>query len=61
MTIKLECCEGFDPDRAPHLIQNVKDGIKQQIMVSCEVDVVDYCSLPRSERKSKRFFDNRPE
>jgi phenylacetate-CoA ligase len=61
MTIKLECCEGFDHARAPQLVQNVKEGIKQQIMVSCEVDVVDYCSLPRSERKSKRFFDNRPE
>ncbi len=61
MTIKLECCEGFDPARAPELIKNVKDEIKKQIMVSCEVDVVDYCSLPRSERKSQRFFDNRSE
>jgi len=61
MTIKLECCEGFDPSRKPELIRKVKDEIKAQIMVSCEVDVVDYCSLPRSERKSKRFFDNRPQ
>jgi len=61
MTIKLECCEGFDPAVTPQLIQGVKDGIKKQIMVSCEVDVVDYCSLPRSERKSQRFFDNRPQ
>jgi phenylacetate-CoA ligase len=61
MTIKLECCEGFDTARKPELIENVKDKIKKQIMVSCEVDAVDYCSLPRSERKSKRFFDNRPE
>ena len=59
MTIKLECCEGFDPTRTPQLVKNVKAEIKKQIMVSCEVDVVDYCSLPRSERKSKRFFDNR--
>jgi phenylacetate-coenzyme A ligase PaaK-like adenylate-forming protein len=28
-------------------------------MVSAEVEVLDYGSLPRSERKSKRFFDNR--
>jgi phenylacetate-CoA ligase len=61
MTIRLECCESFDPARTPELIKNVKDEIKKQIMVSCEVDIVDYCSLPRSERKSKRFFDNRPE
>jgi phenylacetate-CoA ligase len=61
MTIKLECCEGIDPSRKPALAQNVKEEIKKQIMVSCEVDIVDYCSLPRSERKSKRFFDNRPQ
>jgi phenylacetate-coenzyme A ligase PaaK-like adenylate-forming protein len=29
-------------------------------MVSAEVEVLDYGSLPRSERKAKRFFDNRP-
>lgn len=61
MTVKLECCDGFDLTRTPELIKNVKDKIKKQIMVSCEVDVVDYCSLPRSERKSKRFFDSRPD
>jgi phenylacetate-CoA ligase len=60
MTIRLECCEGFDPARRPALAAKVADAVKKQIMVSCEVDLVDYCSLPRSERKSKRFFDNRP-
>jgi phenylacetate-CoA ligase len=34
-------------------------GIKQQIMVSCDVEIVDYAALPRSERKTKRVFDNR--
>ena len=61
MTIKLECCEDFEPSRRPQLAKNVQTEIKKKIMVSCEVDIVDYCSLPRSERKSKRFFDNRPE
>jgi phenylacetate-CoA ligase len=28
-------------------------------MVSCDVEVVDYGALPRSERKTKRVFDNR--
>ena len=60
MTIRLECCEGFDPARKPELAENVQAGIKNKIMVSCEVDIVDNCTLPRSERKSKRFFDNRP-
>jgi phenylacetate-coenzyme A ligase PaaK-like adenylate-forming protein len=30
-------------------------------MVSCKAEVVDYRSLPRSEKKSKRIFDNRQE
>lgn len=59
MTIRLECCDGYDPAKKPELARQVADQVKKQIMVSCEVDVVDYCSLPRSERKSKRFFDNR--
>jgi len=30
-------------------------------MVSCEVQIVDYATLPRSERKSRRVFDRRME
>ena len=61
MTIRLECCDGDDPSRRPGLAAAVQSEIKKKIMVSCEVEIVDYCSLPRSERKSQRFFDNRPE
>ncbi|MEE4264677.1 MAG: phenylacetate--CoA ligase [Desulfobacteraceae bacterium] len=61
MTIRLECCDGYDPSLKPRLAAAVKAEVKKKIMVSCDVDIVDYCSLPRSERKSKRFFDNRPE
>lgn len=61
MTIRLECCENFDPTRKPELAARVQKEIKKKVMVSCEVEVVDYCSLPRSERKAKRFFDHRPE
>jgi phenylacetate-CoA ligase len=59
MTIRLECCENFDPSRKPELAGIVQKEIKKKILVSCEVEVVDYCSLPRSERKAKRFFDHR--
>jgi len=59
MTIRLECCENFEPTRKPELAKNVQTAIKKKIMVSCEVEVMDYCTLPRSERKSQRFFDNR--
>jgi phenylacetate-CoA ligase len=59
MTIRLECCDGFDPSQKPGLARQVVEQVKKQIMVTCDVEIVDYCSLPRSERKSKRFFDHR--
>ena len=33
--------------------------IKHKLMVTPEVEVVGYGDLPRTERKSKRVFDNR--
>jgi phenylacetate-CoA ligase len=59
MTIRLECCEHYNLSRKHELAATVQAEIKKKIMVSCDVDVVDYCTLPRSERKSIRFFDNR--
>jgi phenylacetate-CoA ligase len=41
------------------IIKAIERDIKKQIMVSCDVEVVDYAALPRSERKTKRVFDNR--
>jgi phenylacetate-CoA ligase len=61
MTIRLECGEAYDSSRKPELEKKVASEIKNKIMVSAAVEVVDYGSLPRSERKSKRFFDNRPD
>ena len=60
MTLRLECCEGTDPADYPQIARKVSDAVKSRILVRCDVDVVDYCRLPRSERKSKRFFDHRP-
>lgn len=39
--------------------RSIGESIKKEIMVSAEVRVVDYASLPRSERKSKRVYDER--
>jgi phenylacetate-CoA ligase len=61
MALRLECCQGTDPLKYPEIAKKTSEEIKKQIMVSCQVEVVDYCTLPRSERKSKRIFDNRPE
>jgi phenylacetate-CoA ligase len=59
MSIRVECEEDFDQARRPELAQIIAKEIKNKIMVSAEVEVMDYGSLPRSERKAKRFFDNR--
>jgi len=48
MTLRLECCEGTDPGNHAEIAGKVADAVKKQIMVSCDVEVLDYCSLPRS-------------
>ena len=59
MTIKVERRRGGDPSGDVPLAGRVEEAIKKQVLVSGEVEIVDYASLPRSERKSKRLFDNR--
>jgi phenylacetate-CoA ligase len=61
MALRLECCQETDRSKFPEIAKMVAEKIKKQVMVSCEVEIVEYCSLPRSERKSQRIFDNRPE
>ena len=61
MTVRLECNEKIDPAGKTELAKKVSQEIKNKIMVSAHVEVVDYGSLPRSEKKAKRFFDNRPQ
>ena len=59
MTIKVERLEEGDPAGDDALTQIIEEEIKKQILVSGKVEIVDYASLPRSERKSKRVFDHR--
>jgi len=59
MTLKVERDFGVEEARDADLRKLVAMEIKKQILVSAEVEIVDYGSLPRSERKSKRVFDNR--
>lgn len=60
MLIKVERAMGLSScqDDGP-IRKAIEQGIKRQIMVSCDVEVVDYAALPRSERKTKRIFDHR--
>ena len=59
MTLKVERDQKTKAERDQELSAKVSEEIKKQIMVSATVEVVEYGSLPRSERKSKRVFDNR--
>ncbi|MBW2370307.1 MAG: phenylacetate--CoA ligase [Deltaproteobacteria bacterium] len=60
MSLKVECTEEEGSTNHVAISKAVAKRIKNSIMVSSEVDVVEYGTLPRSERKSKRLFDNRP-
>jgi len=59
MTLKIERDQSIDTSRDPELSKKIGGEIKKQILVSAAVQIVDYGNLPRSERKSKRVFDNR--
>jgi phenylacetate-CoA ligase len=59
MTIKVERSGEGDPTGDDALAKIIEEEIKKQILVSGKVEIVDYTSLPRSERKSKRVFDQR--
>ena len=59
MTIKVERDQGVAKEKDPELSQKVAEEVKKQVLVSAGIEIVDYGTLPRSERKSKRVFDNR--
>ena len=61
MRIKVEAAQGVDRTQFEDLEKQVSREVKKQIMVSAGVEIVAYGILPRSERKSKRVFDNREE
>ena len=59
MMIKVERSHGLDNAPDAKLMKTVQQRIKGQLMVSVQVEIVDYNTLPRSERKTKRVFDRR--
>jgi len=60
MTIRVERAREVEREKDRELGQRIQKEIKDKLLVTAEVEIVDYGSLPRSERKSKRIFDNRP-
>jgi len=59
MRLVVERGEGVETGRADELGREARYVIKHKLMVTSGVEVVAYGDLPRSERKSKRVFDDR--
>jgi len=59
MTIKVERESAGDPNRDAKLSTRIEAAIKQGVLVSGKVEIVEYHSLPRTDRKSQRVFDSR--
>ncbi len=59
MCLKVERKRAMNKDLDRQVSQEIYQRIKASLMVSPRVEIVDYGSLPRSEKKSKRVFDYR--
>ncbi|MBI5442767.1 MAG: phenylacetate--CoA ligase [Deltaproteobacteria bacterium] len=59
MLVRVEREPSVDPAADSGLAAEVVRRIKDEVMVTADVEVIDYGALPRSERKSKRVYDNR--
>ena len=59
MTIKVEREINADKSTDRKTSKIINNEIKKRLMVSSYIEIVDYKTLPRSERKTKRVFDNR--
>lgn len=59
MTLRVERAQGASPSDDSQTSAKVKETIRSKILVTSEVEIVDYGSLERSFRKTKRVYDNR--
>ncbi len=59
LTVKVERAEKGDPREDRAVADQMEYRFRHQLLVSGKVEIVDFQSLPRTERKSKRVFDNR--
>jgi len=59
MILKVERRQRLGADQNDAIGQHIARDIRQHILVRSEVEVLDHGSLPRTERKSKRVFDQR--
>ncbi len=59
MLIKVERASGVSIAADSDVARRISKEIRKQILVRSEVEIVDYGTLPRTARKSKRVFDHR--
>jgi phenylacetate-CoA ligase len=59
MAVKVERAEKGDPRDDKAVADQMEYLFRHQLLVSGKVEIVDFQSLPRTERKSKRVFDKR--
>lgn len=59
MLLKVEGMDNDSPDATMRLSEDIGAEIRRQIMVRPQIEMVEYGSLPRTERKAKRVFDHR--
>jgi phenylacetate-CoA ligase len=59
MTVKVERGEGGDPEGDRAIADHLEYLFRHQLLVSGKVVIVDFQSLPRTERKSRRVYDQR--
>jgi phenylacetate-CoA ligase len=60
MTIRVERTNGAGAGEDNGLADQVSGRIRKKLLVRSRVEIVAYGDLPRTEKKSKRVFDNRP-
>jgi len=59
LTIRVERAEGGDPNEDKSLAAHLEYLLSRKLLVSGRVEILDFQSLPRTEKKSKRVFDKR--
>ncbi len=59
MLVRVERAKNGEALPDEQVRKQIVSGVKHTLLVSCSVELLDYGTLPRSERKTKRVFDNR--
>ena len=59
MTLKVERSDSASRDDDKALASMISDKMRRRLLVRAEVVITDYNTLPRTQKKSQRVFDNR--